>query len=93
MQTKLIGVLSLTCLIVTILWLVLFVSSMAVAGPLDTFEQVLTHVEGLSVVFYLTYANAALITVCAVMLFAALYVHYKPFAPEWSAIGVIIVPV
>lgn len=93
MQTKLLGVLSLTCLIITILWLVLFVSSMAVAGPLDTFEQVLTHVKGLGGVFYLTYANAALITVCAVMLFATLYIHYKPIAPEWSAIGVMFVPI
>jgi len=93
MQTKLLGVLSLICLIITILWLVLFVSSMAVAGPLDTFEQVLAHVNGRGVVFYLTYANAALITVSAVMLFAALYIHYKPIAPEWSAIGVLFVPI
>ena len=93
MQTKLPGVLSLTCLIITILWLVLFVAGIAVAGPLETFEQVLAHVNGLGVVFYLTYANAALITVSAVMLFAALYIHYKPIAPEWSAIGVIFVPI
>ena len=93
MQTKLLGVLSLTCLIITILWLVLFVAGMAVAGPLETFEQVLAHVNKLGVLFYLTYANAALITVSAVMLFAALYIHYKPIAPEWSAIGVMFVPI
>jgi hypothetical protein len=93
MQTKLLGVLSLTCLIITILWLVLFIAGMAVAGPLETFDQALAHVNKLGVVFYLTYANAALITVSAVMLFAALYVHYKPIAPEWSAIGVLFVPI
>ena len=93
MQTKLPGVLSLTCLIFTILWLVFFVAGMAAAGPLDTFEQVLAHVNKLGVLFYLTYANAALITVSAVMLFVALYIHYKPIAPEWSAIGVMFVPI
>ncbi len=93
MQIKLLGVLSLTCLIFTILWLVLFVVDMAVAGSLETFEQILAHVNKLGVLFYLTYANAVLVTVSAVMLFAALYIHYKPIAPEWSAIGVMFVPI
>lgn len=93
MQTKLPGILSLTCLITTILWLVLFVADMAVTGSLETFDQVLAHVKKLGVQFYLTYANAALVTVSAVMLFAALYIHYKPIAPEWSAIGVMFVPI
>jgi len=93
MQTKSIGVLSLICLILTILWLVFLINGMVFAGPLGTFDQVLTHVSKLDWLFYLTYANAALITVSAVMLFAALYVHYKPAAPEWSTIGVTFVPI
>lgn len=93
MQTRLLGVLSLILLALTILWLVFLVVGLAAAGPLDTFEQVLAHVNKLDVVFYLAYANAALITVSAVMLFAALYFHYKPIAPEWSAIGATFVPI
>ncbi len=93
MRTKLLGVLSLISLAVTILWLVFLIVGLAAAGPLDTFEQVLAHVNKLDVVFYLTYANAALITVSAVMLFAALYLYYKPIAPEWSAIGATFVPI
>ena len=93
MKTRLPGMLALICLLVTILWLVLFVSSMAAAGPLDTFEQVLAHVNALGMVFYLTYVNAALITVSAMMLFASLYFLYKPLAPEWSTIGVLFVPI
>jgi len=93
MQTRLLGVLSLILLALTILWLVFLIVGLAAAGPLDTFEQVLAHVNRLDVVFYLTYANAALITVSAVMLFAALYLHYKPIAPEWSAIGATFVPI
>ena len=93
MQTRLLGILSLICLVITLLWLVFLIMDMATAGPLDTFEKVLAHVNKLDTVFYLTYANAALITVSAVMLFAALYAHYKPTAPEWSTIGVIFVPI
>ncbi|MFC1532761.1 DUF4386 family protein [Thermodesulfobacteriota bacterium] len=93
MQTKLIGVLSLILLVLTILWLVFLIVGLAAAGPLDTFEQVLAHFNELDAVFYLTYANAALITVSAVMLFAALYLYYKPIEPEWSAIGATFVPI
>lgn len=93
MQTKPLGVLSLVLLVLTILWLVFLIVGLSAAGPLDTFEQVLAHVNKLDVVFYLTYANAALITVSAVMLFAALYLHYKPIAPEWSTIGATFVPI
>jgi len=45
MQTKLLGVLSLICLIVTILWLVFLIVDMSVAGPLETFEKVLTQIS------------------------------------------------
>ena len=93
MQTKLLGVLSLVLLALSTLWLIFLMVGSAAAGPLDTFEQVLAHVSKLDVVFYLTYANAALITVNAVMLFAALYLHYKPIAPEWAAIGLAFVPI
>ncbi len=94
MQTKLLGVLSLICLVFTVLWLVCVIAGgMAVAGPLETFEQVLARVNKADAILYLTYTNAALITVSAVMLFAALYVYYEPMAPEWSAIGVTFVPI
>lgn len=93
MQPKLLGVLSLVTLVLTILWLGFLLAGMAAAGPLESFDQILAHVNKLDVLFYLTYANAALITLSAMMLFTALYVQYKPMEPEWSAIGVMFVPV
>lgn len=93
MQTKLLGVLSLIVLALSILWLSFLTAGSVSAGPLDTFEQVLAHVSKLDVAFYLTYVNAALITASAVMLFAVLYLHYKPTAPEWAAIGATFVPI
>lgn len=93
MQTKLLGVLSLICLVFTILWLAFLIVYMAVAGPLETFEQVLTQISKPDRIFYVTYTNAALVTVSVVMLFAALYLHYKPIAPAWSVIGATFVPI
>jgi len=37
--------------------------------------------------------NAALVTVSATMLFAASSAHYRGVAPEWSVIGLSLVPV
>lgn len=93
MQTRRIGILSLACLVITLLWLAFLIADMVTVGPLDNFEKVLANVNKLGARFYLTYINAALITVIAVMLFAALYVYYRSAAPEWSAIGVIFVPI
>ncbi len=93
MQTKLLGVLSLILLALTTFWLVLLIAGLAAAGPLDTFEQALAHVNKLDVVFYLINAIVALITVSTVALFAVLYLHYKPAAPEWSTIGAAFVPI
>ena len=68
MQTKLICVFVFICPIVTVLWLVFLIAGMAIAGPLESFEQVLDYVNKLGVVFYVTYTNAALVTVSAIML-------------------------
>lgn len=93
MKTKLIGVLSLICLVFTILWLAFLIMGMATAGSLETFDQVLEYVSKADAIFYLTYTNAALVTVSAIMLFAALYFFYKPIAPEWSTISITFVPI
>jgi hypothetical protein len=93
MKTKLLGYLSLLCLALTVLWLILMIVGTASAGPMDTFEQVLSHVFKLNCIFYLTYINAALITLTATMLFAGLYIYCKPIASEWSVIALVFVPV
>lgn len=63
MNTRLLRILSLTCLLLTILWLVFLIVGLTAAGEMDTFEKVLAYVGKLDIVFYLTYMNAALITV------------------------------
>ena len=93
MRAKTLGLVSLICLLLTVLWLVLYVYGVASAGPLETFEQVLAHVSRLDGLFYLTYANATLVTLSATMLLAGLYLHCRPIAPGWSEMGLVFVPV
>ena len=92
MKTRCIGILSLICLVLTIGWLIFLIAGMAVAGPLETFEQALKYVEKADVLFYITYTNAALVTMSVVMLFSGFYLHYRHVAPEWSVIAAMFVP-
>jgi hypothetical protein len=92
-KTRLLGVLSLICLIVTVIWLALFIYETATQGPVGTFEQALASVAELDVLRYLTYANATLITVSATMLFAGIDVLCKKDAPFWSAMAVAFIPI
>ena len=93
MKTKLVGSLSLICLILTILWLVFMIAGLVVAGPLETFEQVMAYTGGAGALFYVSYINAALVTVCVAMLFSAFHWYLKPTDPLWSGIAAIFVPV
>jgi len=83
-MSKLVAFLCLVCLVLTALWVGLLVADMASAGPLETFEQAVAHASRLHGLFYATYLNAALLTLAAVALFAALYAWLKPSAPDWA---------
>ena len=92
-RNKLLGTLSLICLIFTVIWLVLLIYGAATQGPVETLEQALASVAHLGLLHYLTYANATLITLSATMLFAGLYVRCKTEAPLWAAMGAAFVPI
>ena len=93
MKAKTLGLVSLACLVLTVLWLVLYVYGVASAGPLETLEQVLARVSRLDGLYYLTYVNATLVTLSATTLMAGLYVHCRPAAPGWFTVGLVFVPV
>ena len=90
---KRLGIVSLITLVLTATWLALLIASMASAGPLDTFEQVLAYVARLDAVFYLSYINSALIVVPVAMLFCELYRRYREAAPYGALVGLVFVPV
>ena len=93
MKSRLAGSLSLLTLVLTGFWLIFLITDRAAAGPMDTFEQVLAHVSKLNAVFYLTYFNAALITLSASLLFAVLYITLKTYSAALALMGLIFVPV
>jgi hypothetical protein len=95
METKnrLLGSVSLICLIVTVMWLILLVYGTATEGAVETFDQALASVADLGPLHSLTYANATLITVSATMLFAGLSARCGRDAPLWAAMGAAFVPV
>jgi hypothetical protein len=92
-KTKLLGYISLFCLVFTVLWLILLIWGTTRTGPIANFEQVVAYVAKLDAVFYLTYVNGALITLGTTMLFAGMYVYCQPLASEWSVIALAFVPI
>jgi hypothetical protein len=92
MKRNLLVSLSLATLIVTVLWVVLMIASMAATGPVDTFFQALELAQTRGALFYLTYINATLVTVFATMLLAGIYVYLRSALHGWPAIGFAFVP-
>lgn len=89
---RLLGTVALLCAITTAIWLVLLIVGVATQGPVETLEQALASVADLDLLHYLIYANAALITITATLLFAGLYVYCKPQEAVWAVMGLAFVP-
>lgn len=90
---KVLGTASLICLIVTAIWLALLIYGTAARGAVETYEEALAAAETVDLLEVLTYVNAALITVTAMMLFAGLTVLLRTRAPLWAAMAAVFVPV
>lgn len=84
--------LALLTFVLSILWLAFLIIGMAAAGPLDTFDQALARVSAAGPLYWLTYINAALITLSATALCAGLYRVVKRAAPTLASIGLVFVP-
>jgi len=92
-EKKTMGVIALVCLVVTVIWLALFVATTATEGAIESREQALASVASLGSLHYVTYINAALITVSATMFFAGLTVVCWPEDRLWSAMASAFVPI
>jgi hypothetical protein len=93
MKTKTIGWIAALLAALTALWIVLLVWSSVSAGPLDTFEQMLAYARRGGALYFLTYLNATMLTLVAVMFFAALYVFTRSQDAVWSAIALSFIPI
>lgn len=93
MKTNKLWVSATICLIFTCLWLVFMILSVASTGSINTFEEAISMAAKPGVLFYLSYINAALVTVTATVFFVSLYQYHKQFYTEWSLVGFVFVPV
>jgi hypothetical protein len=93
MKTRWLGWISLLTLISVTLWLMLLIWDMATAGPLETFQQVLAHVQKDDWIFPVTYMNAGVFTIFVIALMAGLYVYCSSTLPGLSIVGLVFVPV
>jgi hypothetical protein len=87
------GTIALICLIVTAVWILLLIYQASTQGSPATADQAVAYVAYLDPVFYVTYGNAAMISLSATMLLAGLYIVLRDDAPMWAAMGVAFVPV
>jgi hypothetical protein len=92
-RNALLGTIALICLIVTAVWVLLLIYEASTQGSPETAAQAVAYVAHPDPLFYLTYGNAAMISLSATMLFAGLYVMLRADAPLWAAMGVAFVPV
>jgi len=92
-ERKTLGLIALISLVVTVIWLALFVAVTATEGAIESAEEALASVSSLSLLHYATYVNAALITVTATMLFAGLAVVCWSEDRLWTAMASGFVPI
>lgn len=93
MKLKGFGIVSILCLAATLLWLGLLIHAIASRGALDTVQKAAAALSGAGAAYYLTYFNAALITLLATVLFAGLYLACRDRGPALSLVGIVFVPV
>jgi hypothetical protein len=92
-QRALLGYLSLITFVLTLIWLILLITGIVIAGPLETYEQVLGNVSKLDWLYYLSYLNAALMVIAATLLFTGMYLYCRTLAPAAALMGLAFVPV
>jgi hypothetical protein len=94
MSHKILGYTTLLLLILTNIWLILLIWGIGQAGQVETFEQALNYVARADWRYFLSYANASLLTIVATIWVVCLYLYCRPDLPEWLAlIGLIFTPI
>lgn len=93
MKLKTFGYVSLIALILTIIWLVLLIVSMAGKGNIDTLEAAISSVIKPDIFGYASYVNVVILTLIITALFTGIYLYCKKADHILSLIGLIFMPV
>lgn len=93
MPQRTLGILSLITAAVTVLWLVFTIAGVATSPPTPTLGDKIFAIQSGMLLHVLTYINAALITLAAVLTFCALYFFCREQGPFWALVGLVFVPI
>jgi hypothetical protein len=93
MKTRSLGILTILVIVTTALWLVILIPTQISAPPVDVLHEKIAAMEPLDFVYYVTYVNAALITVFDVAMFAGLIQFCREEEPLWSTIAMAFLPI
>lgn len=92
MRQHALGWLTIAVIVTTVVWVVLLIIGQTTSAPAATLIDKITALIPLNTVFYVNYANAALITLLNVALFAGLYLLCREASPLWAVVGLAFVP-
>ena len=93
MNTRTLGLLTAILIVVTVIWVGTTIATEATAPATDTLADKIASLDSPGALYYVTYVNAALITVFAVAVFAGLYPVTRSRSPLWAVIAVAFVPI
>lgn len=93
MKVKTLGFISLLTLLSTITWLGATIAYNANAEALDTFDQVLARVSSLEPLFFISYVNAAILTVLNLLFMVGLFLYCRESKPAWSILTAVFIPI
>ena len=93
MKTRSAAIIALLLTAATYLWVALMIADSARHPPVTNPYDAINYATGQDWLYTLNYANAALITILATLLFAALYGVFKEAAPNAMLTGLVFVPV
>jgi hypothetical protein len=93
MKTKITGILAASVVILTLIWLAQMIGAAVKYGSFEKFNDALAFARERHWFYYTaTYANALVLTLFNALLYGSLYGLLKGEHPEWTAAGLVFVP-
>ena len=92
MNSRVTGIVSLTCFILTMIWLILYISMTQDMGEFTTLFELLTALASPGWMYYAQYSIVSLGTVCVVVLFSGVNHISRQYQPTTAAVAQPFVP-
>ena len=93
MNIRAMGILTVLVIVTTLIWLIILIPAQASAPRVDVLHEKIAAMEPLGFVHYVTYINAALITIFDVAMFAGLITFCRKEEPMWTTVAMAFLPI